>query len=84
MSESSFNIRPNNHKKYIKKSNVIEAYNHFNNKEHTLKSKHGKLIIIEQLRNINTNHTETLKSRLKESENFWTKKLKTLTPYGLN
>ena len=62
----------------------MEAYNHFNNKERTLKSKHGKLIIIEQLPNVNTNHTETLKSTLKESENFWAKKLKTLTPYGLN
>ena len=80
MSESSFNIRPNNHKKYIKKPNAMEAYNHFNNKERTLKSKHGKLIIIEQLPNVNTNHTETLKSTLKESENFWAKKLKTLTP----
>ena len=28
--------------------------------------------------------TETLKLRLKERENFRIKKLKTLTPYGLN
>ena len=46
--------------------------------------KHGKFIIIEQLRNINTTLTETLKLRLRERENFWIKKLKTLTPYGLN
>ena len=60
----------------------MEACKHFNNNEHTF-SKHGKFII-EQLRNINIIPTETLKLRLKERENFWIKKLKTLTPYGLN
>ena len=64
-SETSFNIRLNNHKKDIKKPNVIEACKHFNNNEHTF-NKHGKFIIIEQLRNINTTPTETLKFRLKE------------------
>ena len=82
-SETSFNIRLSNHRKDIKKPNAIEACKHFNNNEHTF-SKHGKFIIIEQLRNINTTPTETLKLRLKERENFWIKKLKTLTPQGLN
>ena len=82
-SETSFNIRLNNHRKDIKKPNAIEAYKHFNNNEHIF-SKHGKFIIIEQLRNINTTPTETLKLRFREKENFWIKKLKTLTPYGLN
>ena len=82
-SETSFNIRLNNHRKDIKKPNATEACKHFNNNEHTF-SKHGKFIIIEQLRNINTTSTKTLKLRLKERENFWIKKLKTLTPYGLN
>ena len=40
-------------------------------------------MIIEKLRNINTTPTETLKLRLRERENFWIKKVKTLTPYGL-
>ena len=82
-SETSVNIRLNNHRKYIKKPNAIEACKHFNNNEHTL-SKHVKFIVIELLRNINTTTTETLKLRLKERENFWIKKLKTLTLYGLN
>ena len=59
----------------------IHIYIH--NNEHTL-SKHGKFMIIGELRNINTNPIETLKLRLREKENFWIKKLKTLTPYGLN
>ena len=42
-------------------------------------SKRGKFIIIEQLRNINTTPTGTLKFRLREAENFWIKKLKTDT-----
>ena len=81
-SETAFNIRLNNHRKHIKKPNSIEACKHFNNK-HTI-SKHGKFTIIEQLRNINTTPTKTLKLRLRERENFWIKKLKTLTTYGLN
>ena len=81
--ETSFNIRLNNHRKDIRKPNVIEICKHFNNNEHMF-SKHGKFIIIEQLWNISTTPTETLKLRLKERENFWIKKRKTLTPYGLN
>ena len=41
-------------------------------------------IIIEQLRNIRTTSTETLKERLKQRENFWIMKLETLAPLGLN
>ena len=47
-SETSFNIRLNNHRKDIKKPSAIEACKHFNNNEDTF-SKHGKFIIIEQL-----------------------------------
>ena len=68
-SETSFNIRLNNHRKDIKKPNAIEVCKHFNNNEHTF-SNHGKFIIIEQLRNLNTTPTETLKLRLRERENF--------------
>ena len=50
-SETSFNIKLNNHRKDLKKPNAIEAFKHFNNNEHRF-SKDGKLIIIEQLRNI--------------------------------
>ena len=82
-SETSFNIRLNNHWKDIKKPNAIEACKHFDSNEHTF-SKHSRFTIIEQLRNINTTPTETLKLRLIERENFWIKKLKTLTSYGLN
>ena len=74
-SETSFNIRLNNHRKDIKKPNAIEASKHFNNNKHTF-SKHGKFIIIEQLRNKNTIPTETLKLRLNEREIFGSRNLK--------
>ena len=61
----------------------IYVYKHFNDNEHTF-SKHGKFIILEQLQTISSTPTETLKLRLKERENFWIKKLKTLRPCGLN
>lgn len=56
---------------------------HVNNNEQTF-SKHGRVLKIEQLQNINTTLTETLKLRLRETENVWIKKLTTLTPYDLS
>ena len=67
-------MRLNNHRKDIKKPNAIEAFQIFNKNEHGL-SKHGKFIIIEQLRNINTTTIKVLKLRLRERGNFWIKKL---------
>ena len=43
--------------------------------------KHGKFILIEQLNNINNTSIEVLKQRLKDRENYWIKRLKTLTPF---
>ena len=63
--EISFNIRLNNSSKDIKNPNVIEAFKRFNNNGHIF-SKHGKFIIIEQLRNISTTPNETLKLKLRE------------------
>ena len=82
-SQTSFNIRLNNHRKDMKISSAVEAYKHFNNNEYTF-SEHGRFIIIELLRNINTSFTETLTLRLREREMFWVKKLKTLTLYSSN
>lgn len=56
---------------------------HVNNNEHTF-SKHGRVLKIEELQNINTTLTETLKLRLRETENVWIKKLTTLTLYDLS
>ena len=63
-SETSFNIRLNNHRKNVKNPSTILA------------CKYGKFITIEQLRNIRTTSTETLKERLKQRENFWIMKLR--------
>ena len=51
--------RLNNHRKNIKNPNVIEACKHFNSDKNTY-SKHGKLILTEQLRNLKTTPTKTL------------------------
>ena len=79
----TFNIRLNNHRKDVKNPNAIPACKHFNRHDHDFNN-HGKIIIIEQLRNIRTTSTETLKERLKQRENFWIMKLETLAPLGLN
>ena len=48
-------------------------------------NKHGKFILIEPLNNIKNTSTEViLKQRLKDRENDWIKRLKTLISLGLN
>ena len=70
--------------KYIHTNpNAIPACKHFNKHDYDFNN-HGKIIIIEQLRNIRTTSTETFKERLKQRENFWIMKLETLAPLGLN
>ena len=78
-----FSIRLTNHRKDIKNPNAIEACKHFENWNHVF-HKHGKFMLTEQLSNIKNTSTEILKLRLKDIENYWIKKLKSLTPFGLN
>ena len=82
-SETPFNIRLNNHRKDVKNPNAIPACKYFNRHNHDFNN-HGKIITIEQLRNIGTTSTETLKERLNQRENFWIMKLETLAALGLN
>ena len=82
-SETPFNIRLNSHRKNVENPNAIPACKHFNRHDHDFNN-HGKIIIIEQLRNICMTSTETLKERLKQWENFWMMKLETLVPPGLS
>ena len=81
--ETPFNVRLNNRRKDVKNSNAIPACKHFNKHDHDFNN-HGKIIIIEQLRNICKAPTETIKERLKQQENFCIMKLETLAPLGLN
>ena len=82
-SETPLNIRLNNHRKDVKNPNAIPACKHFNRHDHDFNN-HGKIIIVEQLKNICTISTETLKERLKQRESFWIMKLETLSPHGLS
>ena len=74
-SETPFNIGFNNHRKDVKNPNATPAGNHFNKHDRNFNNR-GKIIIIEQLRNIYTTSAETSKERL----NFWIMKLETLAP----
>ena len=82
-SETPFNIRLNNHRKDVSSVTGIPACKHFNETGHNFNS-HAKFTIIEQLEKTKNLDKETLTKRLKLRENFWIKKLKTLTPNGLN
>ena len=64
---------------FNKNLNAIPACKHFNRHHHDF-NYHGKIIIIEQLRNIRTTSAETLKERLKQRGNFGIMKLETLAP----
>ena len=82
-SETPIHIRLNNHGKDIKDSSAIITCKHFNSPNNDFNT-HRTFTILEQLRNITASSTEILKERLKQRENFWIRKLKTLAPYGLN
>ena len=49
-SEIPFNIRLNNHRKDVKRTNAINAWDYFNNRKRNF-HKHGKIILIEQVNN---------------------------------
>ena len=74
---NTFQIRLNNQRKHIKACKDSNSPNHNFNAR-------GKLTIIEQLRKITSSSTKALKERLKQRENVWIKKLKTLTSERLN
>ena len=82
-SETLFDIRLNNHRKDIKNPNTSEVFPHFNNLNHVF-HKYGKFILIEELNSKKNTSAEILKRRLEDRENHWIKRLKTLTPFGLN
>ena len=59
-SEAPFNITLNNHRKDIENLKAIPSCKHFNRHDHDF-SNHGEIIIIEQLRKIQTTSTKKLK-----------------------
>ena len=81
--KTPLNIRINNHRKDVNNPKSIPSNFHFRKPEHSL-NLHAKFTLIEQLSNIHTTDKKTLQFRLKRREDFWIKKLETLTPKGLN
>ena len=80
---TAFNIRLNNHRKDVKDPKPIPVDKHFNQTGYNF-NLHAKFVIIKQLQEIEKTSNKILKERLKTRETFWIKKLKTLTPSGLN
>ena len=76
-SETSFNLRLNNHKKHVNNPKAIPACNHFNIKGDNF-MKHAKFTLIEQLTEISNVSKDTLRLRLKRRGDFWIIKLETL------
>ena len=68
-SETSFNIRLNNHRKDSKNKNPILACKHFQNSNHNFQ-RDAKFTLIEQITKSFTT-TEQLRLLLKKRENFW-------------
>ena len=82
-SETSFNIRLNNHQKNMSNPKAIPACVHFR-KEGQNFIQHAKFTLIEQLTKTENLSKPTLKLRLKLGEHFWILKRDTLSPKGLN
>ena len=82
-SDTSFDIKLNNHKKDSKNRNPILACKHFRNSNQNFQ-RDAKFSLVEQITKTFT-ATEQLRLLLKKRENFWIQKLKTpLYADGLN
>ena len=80
-SETPFNIRLNNHRKDAKSQASILECKHFSEQNHNFQQ-HPEFTLIEKIKKQTTaQETRTL---LKQRENLWVLKLKTLYPDGLN
>ena len=77
-----FNLKLNNHRKDVNNPKAIPACNHFKIDGHNF-MKHAKFTLIEQLTEISNVSKDTLRLRLKRRD-FWTIKLETRAPSGLN
>ena len=80
--ESTFNIRLNNHRKDANKEKSIPFDEHFRCANHNF-TKHARFILIEQIKDM-TKSKEAIRKILEDREDFWMKKLETITPNGLN
>ena len=66
----------------LKRIDAIPAVRHFSKTAHNFEHD-AKFTIIEQISNLNKENKKKCKI-LEHREDFWTLKLKTLQPYGLN
>ena len=78
-------MRLNDHRfnAYHPNEDSIPACWHFHNNGHDF-NRDARFTIIEQLKNTKDKPDEQRRQTILQRENFWIKKLKTLTPYGLN
>ena len=82
-SMTHFNLRLNDHRKNANNPKAVQACNDFKIHGHSF-MKLAKFTLIEQLTEISNVSKDTLRLRLKRQEDFWTIKLETLAPKGLN
>ena len=80
--EGPFNGRLNNHRNDAKKSKSIPFDEHFQLPNHNF-TDHARFILIEQINDKSKGKLQ-MREILRQRENFWMKKLGTLTPHGLN
>ena len=81
-SKASFIIRLNDHRKDSKDKKSNSGMQTFKNSNHNFQ-RNAKLALVKQITKTFTT-TKELRLLLKERENFWILKLKTLHPDGLN
>ena len=80
-SETSFNIRLNNHRKDAKSQASVWTHKHFT-KQNCYSQQHAEFSLIEQIKKETT--AEETRTLLKRRENFWVLQLKTLCPDEVN
>ena len=81
--QTVFNLRLNNHRKDVRRTDAIRADRHFNCPDHEF-NRDAKFTVIEELKNTDTFDKKKVKYILEKGEDFWMIKLKTIHPDGLN
>ena len=82
--ETQSNVRTNGHRSEAKKPDSIAIDRHFfENEDHDFE-KHAKITLIEKLENTSHMTESEITTNLEKREDFWMKKLNSLTPDGFN
>ena len=82
-SEPPANIRFNTHRYDVTRPTGLSFDKHFDNPSHNF-DHDARFILLEQIKNHRSLSREEIRSIMEHREDYWVRKLRTLSPNGLN